>query len=297
MLHSERFMDSSPRAIHARLLEERRYLCSVRTIYRILEAQGESRERRDQRVHPEYKKPELIAERPNEVWSWDITKLKGPVKWTYFHLYVVLDIFSRYVVGWMVAHSENARLAKRLLEETTAKQEIDPGQLIVHQDRGTPMTSKALSQLYADLAVEPSFSRPQVSDDNPYSESHFRTLKYRPDFPRRFGSIEDATSFCRSFFHWYNTEHRHSGIAYLTPEVVHYGLADQVLTDRQAALDEAYRAHPERFVKGAPRVTPLPRAAWINPPAESKRSSGVITPEPSLSAAITPVATTGMLTN
>jgi putative transposase len=296
LMHSERFIDCAPRAIYAQLLEEERYLCSFRTMYRILEALGESRERRDQRVHPEYVRPELLAVQPNEVWSWDITKLRGPVKWTYFYLYVLLDIFSRYVVGWTVAEYENARLAKRLIEDTCAKQNILPGQLIVHQDRGAPMTSKTLSQLYADMAVGPSFSRPRVSNDNPYSEAHFRTLKYRPGYPKRFGSIQDARAFCRRLIHWYNTQHHHSGIAYLTPEVVHYGRAETVLAHRQAALDEAYRAHPERFVKGRPCVAPLPRAAWINPPA-AEQTPEVFTPGPLLSAGPNPAATAGILTN
>jgi len=277
VLHSDEFVDKSPVAVWATILDRGAHPCSVRTMYRILASEGESRERRAQRTHPEYHKPELLALGPNQVWSWDITKLRGPAKWTYFYLFVVLDIFSRYVVGWMVADHENGSLAKRLLEETCAKQAIQPGQLIIHQDRGTPMTSKTVTQMYADLSVEPSYSRPHVSDDNPYSEAQFKTLKYRPDFPHRFGSIEDATAHCRSFFPWYNTEHRHSGIAYLTPEVVHYEIAEPVLRRRQATLNAAFAAHPERFVNGPPQVRQLPAAAWINPPTKTA-SPGPVTP-------------------
>jgi putative transposase len=269
VLHSDEFIDASPVAAWATLLDRGIHLCSVRTMYRVLAAEGESRERRAQRTHPEYHKPELLALGPNEVWSWDITKLRGPSKWTYFYLSVVIDIYSRYVVGWMVADRENGGLAKRLLEETCDKQGIQPGQLTIHQDRGTPMTSKTVGQMYADLSVEPSYSRPHVSDDNPYSESHFKTLKYRPGFPDRFGSADDVTAHCRNFFPWYNTEHKHSGIGYLTPETVHFGNAGRALRERQIALDIAYAAHPERFVHGPPRVASLPAAAWINPPAQS----------------------------
>ena len=265
-LRSERFVDQAPAAVWATLLDEERYLCSVRTMYRLLDAHDEVRERRNQLRHPSYEKPELLATGPNEVWSWDITKLLGPTKWTYFYLYVILDIYSRYVVGWMVAHKESAALARRLIDETCRKQGIEPGQLTLHADRGSSMGSKSVAFLLADLGVTKTHSRPHVSNDNPYSESQFKTLKYRPGFPKRFGSIQDARAFCQDFFAWYNTEHRHSGIGYLTPEVVHFGRAEEVLETRARALAAAYAAHPERFVRRAPRPPALPTAAWINPP-------------------------------
>ena len=221
VLHSERFVDQAPRAIYATLLEEGRYLASVRTLYRLLASRGEARERRAQRRHPTYPRPELLATAPNQLWSWDITKLKGPVKWTYFHLYVILDVFSRCVVGWMVAHRESSRLAERLIEHTCESHGIRPGQLTLHADRGSSMKSRPVALLLADLGVTKTHSRPHVSDDNPFSEAQFKTLKYRPDFPDRFGSIEDARALCQSFFHWYNHEHRHSGIALFTPADVH----------------------------------------------------------------------------
>lgn len=265
-LHSEAFVDKAPAEVWATLLDQGTYLCSLRTMYRILEDAQEVRERRDQLRHPAYKKPELLALAPNEVWSWDITKLLGPAKWTYFYLYVILDIFSRYVVGWMVADGESATLANQLIDQTCAKQGIPPGQLTLHADRGTSMKSKAVALLLSDLGVTKTHSRPHVSDDNPFSESHFRTLKYRPDFPGRFGSIQDARSFCRTFFPWYNTEHRHSGIGLLTPDSVHYGRAADLLHQRQSVLSDAYQAHPERFVRKPPTPPALPSAAWINPP-------------------------------
>ncbi len=265
-LRSERFVDQAPAAVYATLLDEGQYLCSVRTMYRLLDVHGEVRERRNQLRHPSYEKPELLATGPNEVWSWDITKLLGPTKWTYFYLYVILDIYSRYVVGWMVAHQESAALARRLIEETYRKQGIEPGQLTLHADRGPSMGSKSVAFLLADLGVTKTHSRPHVSNDNPYSESQFKTLKYRPGFPKRFGSIQDARAFCQSFFEWYNVEHRHSGIGYLTPEVVHFGRAEEVLETRTRALAAAYAAHPERFVRRPPRPPALPTAAWINPP-------------------------------
>jgi transposase InsO family protein len=204
-----------PGAVFATLLDEGVYHCSLRTMYRILDEAGETRERRDQLTHPAYQKPELLATGPNQLWSWDITKLKGHAKWTYFYLYVILDVFSRYVVGWMVAPRETAELAKRLIADTCDKQNILPDQLTIHADRGSSMTSKPVAFLLADLSVTKSHSRPYVSDDNPYSESHFRTLKYRPDFPERFGCIQDSRAFCQEFFTWYNEEHRHSGIELL----------------------------------------------------------------------------------
>ena len=266
VLNSERFQDRSPAAVQATLLDEGQYFCSTRTMYRILEKEGESGERRDQLVHPLYQKPELLATAPNQLWSWDITKLLGPAKWTYFYLYVILDVFSRYVVGWMVAHREGAELAKQFLEETIRKHQIPAGQLKIHADRGRVMTSKPVAFLMADLGVTKTHSRPYVSDDNPYSESQFRTMKYRPEFPERFGCIQDSRAFCQQFFPWYNEEHRHSGIGLLTPAVVHFGEAPAVLAHRQVVLDSAYLAHPDRFVQRSPRPLPLPSEVWINKP-------------------------------
>jgi putative transposase len=268
VLHVGRFADKAPPEVYATLLDEGTYLCSIRTMYRVLAEHGEVRERRDQLRHPSYRKPELLATRPNEVWSWDITKLAGPEKWTYFYLYVILDIFSRYVVGWMVAHRESAELARRLLDETCEKQEIVSGQLTIHADRGSSMRSGTVALLLGELGVTKTHSRPHVSNDNPFSEAQFKTLKYRPDFPRRFGAIEDCRAFCQPFFGWYNNEHRHSGIGLMTPEVVHYGRSENVLAARQVALHAAYAAHPERFVKRAPRPEPLPVGVWINPPLD-----------------------------
>jgi putative transposase len=267
VLHAERFQDRSPAAVQATLLDEGQYLCSIRTMYRILEQEGESRERRDQLVHPPYQKPELLATAPNQLWSWDITKLLGPAKWTYFYLYVILDVFSRYVTGWMVAHKEGAELAKQFIEETIGKHQVPAGQLTVHADRGKVMTSKPVAFLMADLGVTKTHSRPYVSDDNPYSESHFRTLKYRPEFPDRFGSIQDSRAFCQQFFQWYNQEHRHSGIGLLTPAMVHFGETPVVLAQRQAVLNAAYAAHPDRFVRRPPKPLPAPSEVWINRPA------------------------------
>lgn len=271
ILHSERFVDAAPTEVHSTLLEEGTYLCSPRTMYRILTSNHEVRERRDQLRHPRYVKPELLATGPNQVWSWDITKLKGPRKWVYYFLYVLLDIFSRYVVGWMVALSESGRLAQRLIEESCDKQRIGPGQLAIHADRGGPMISKGLGQLLADLGIERSHSRPHVSNDNPFSESHFRTLKYRPEFPDRFGSPEHARNVCRELLTWYNDEHHHSGLAFLTPAVVHHGQADEVLDARLRTRLVAHAAHPERFINGAPRREKLPGAVWINPPEKTTR--------------------------
>lgn len=265
-LHCPRFIDKAPHEVYATLLDEGSYLCSIRTMYRILDQHGEVKERRNQLSHPPYQKPELLATGPNQVWSWDITKLLGPVKWSYYYLYVILDIFSRYVVGWMVAPCESAQLAKRLIEQTCKKQRIQPGQLTIHADRGSSMKSKPVAFLLADLGVTKTHSRPHTSDDNPYSEAQFKTLKYRPEFPGRFGSIEDARSFSQGFFPWYNQEHRHTGISLLTPEMVHYGRAQQIIQARETVLREAYDAHPERFVRKVPAPLPLPVAAWINPP-------------------------------
>lgn len=271
-LNSERFANQAPREVYATLLDEGSYLCSVSTMYRILDAACQVRERRNQLRHPNYKKPELLATAPNQVWSWDITKLLGPAKWTYFYLYVILDIFSRYVVGWMVAHSETNALAQQLIEQTCARQNIAPGQLTIHADRGSSMKSKPVAALMADLGITKTHSRPYVSDDNPFSEAQFKTMKYRPDFPEKFGSIQDARAFGLPFFDWYNNFHHHSGIALLTPAVVHYGLAHQVIAARQQVLLSAFAAHPERFVRHIPQPLQLPEAVWINPPArELKR--------------------------
>ena len=273
LLNSERFQDCAPAAIHAALLDEGQYVCSARTMYRVLEEDGATRERRDQLTHPPYQKPELLATAPKQLWSWDITKLRGPVKWTYFYLYVILDVFSRYVVGWMVAPREGAELARKLIEETCEKQNIQPDQLGLHADRGSAMRSKPVALLLADLSVTKTHSRPYTSNDNPYSESQFRTMKYRPEFPDRFGCIQDGRAFCQTFFPWYNDEHRHSGIGMMTPAMVHYGLAAAVRENRQIALDAAYAAHPERFVRRPPTPPHLPKEVWINKPQNSDKDT------------------------
>jgi putative transposase len=267
LLHSPRFVDKPPAAVHAALLDKGQYHCSVRTMYRILHDNDEVRERRNQLRRPNYKKPELLATGPNQVWSWDITKLLGPTKWTYYHLYVILDIYSRYTVGWMLASRENGDLAKRLIRDSIERQQVDPDKLTIHSDRGSAMKSHTVAQLMATLGVTKSHSRPHVSNDNPFSESQFKTLKYRPGFPDRFGSQQDARGFCGEFFHWYNDEHYHSGLGFLTPASVHYGHAEEVLTRRGKTLDAAYAIHPERFVCKRPRPLGLPEAVWINPPA------------------------------
>ena len=267
MLHSERFVDLAPHQAYATLLDEGIYHCSISTMYRILRAEhGDVKERRNQVNRPVYEKPELLATGANTVWSWDITKLKGPQKWTYFHLYVIMDIFSRYVVGWMVAHREQKALAKRLIDESCRKQNIQPDQLTLHADRGASMKSKEVAFLLSDLGVTKTHSRPHVSNDNPYSESAFKTLKYCPKFPERFGSIQDARGFCRDFFNWYNKEHCHSGIGLMTPEQVHYGLSDQIRNGRQTTLDAAFQKHPNRFKGKRPEPHKLPEAVWINKP-------------------------------
>ena len=268
-LHSERFQDMAPHEVYATLLDEERYLCSIRTMYRILEENTEVKERRNQLRHPDYKKPELLATGPNQVWSWDITKLLGPVKWSYFHLYVILDIFSRYVVGWMVAPCESATLAKQLIGETCSKQNIQREQLTIHADRGSSMKSKPVAFLMADLGITKTHSRPHTSDDNPFSEAQFKTLKYRPDFPDRFGCIEDARQFCREFFPWYNNEHKHTGINLLSPTDVHHGEAESIIASRQIVLNKAYALHPERFVRKMPEHKPMQQAVWINPPKQA----------------------------
>lgn len=267
VLNSERFQDCAPRQVYATLLDGGSYLCSWRTMYRILKDRELVRERRDQLRHPTYTKPELLATAPNQLWSWDITKLRGPAKWTYYYLYVILDVFSRYVPGWLIAECESASLAKQLVVETCTKQGIVPDQLTLHADRGSAMTAKSLALLLADLGVTQTHSRPYVSNDNPYSEAQFKTMKYRPDYPERFGSTQDARAWARPFFHWYNHEHYHSGLALLTPATVHYGQAQAVLDRRQQVLQAAYTAHPERFVRGVPKPPSLPTEVWINEPS------------------------------
>jgi len=278
VLHSERFIDQAPAQVWATLLDEETYLCSIRSMYRILADNKEVRERRNQLRHQQYKKPELLATGPNQVWSWDITKLLGPAKWTYFYLYVILDIYSRYVVGWMLSRWERGALAKRLIEESCRKQGVELDQLTIHSDRGPSMTSKTVAHLLADLGVTKSLSRPHVSNDNPYSESQFKTLKYCHEFPQRFGSLEDGVSFCRPFFHHYNYVHRHSGIGLMTPAAVHYGQAQRIREKRQKTLLAAYARHPERFVKKLPAPPTLPQAAWINPPPKKTTTQDDLQP-------------------
>ncbi len=264
-LNFERFRDMAPPEIHATLLDEGHYFCSQRTMYRVLERNHQTVQRR-QSAPRTYARPELLASRPNEVWSWDITKLKGPSKWTYFYLYTILDVYSRYVVGWMVAYRESAELAEALIAETCRRQNIERGSLTIHADNGSSMTSSVVAQLLADLGVTKTHSRPHVSNDNPFSESAFKTLKYRPNFPERFSTIEEARMFCQDFYRWYNHEHRHSGIAMLTPASVHYQQHENVLQTRTAVLAKAFEKHPERFVKGVPVVKLVPEHVWINPP-------------------------------
>jgi len=265
-LNSERFVDSSPRQVYGVLLDEGEYLCSVSTMYRILQANDEVRERRHQKQHPAYKKPELVATAPNQVWSWDITKLRGPVTHTTYYLYTILDIFSRYVVGYMVADRERDYLARQLVADSCRKQGIEPDQLILHADRGSAMTSKTLALLLNDLGVGKSHSRPYTPNDNPFSEAQFKTMKYRPDYPDRFDSQENALSRVRPFYYWYNNEHRHTSLGLMTPAAVHYGLAAELTRQRQIILNAAYEKHPERFVNGPPTPPKLPTAVWINPP-------------------------------
>jgi putative transposase len=265
-LHEPRFVDLAPAEVYAALLDQGEYLCSERTMYRLLAAEHEVRERRDQLGHPRYVAPELLARHPNELWSWDITKLLGPAKWTYFYLYVMLDVFSRYVIGWMVAHRESASLAEQFIHATCARQGIERGQLTIHADRGSAMTSKPVALMLADLGVTKTHSRPHVSNDNPFSEAQFKTLKYRPAFPDRFGSIQDARAHCHGFFPWYNAEHHHVGLGLSTPADVHHGLAEQRVAARATVLATAYAAHPERFPRGLPQPPARPMEVWINPP-------------------------------
>ena len=266
VLNSARFQDQAPREVYATLIDEGQYLCSWRTMYRILDENQEVRERRNQLRHPQYTKPELLATQPNQLWSWDITKLLGPTKWTYYYLYNILDVFSRYSVGWLIAERESAQLAQELIAATCVRQNILPGQLTIHADRGSSMSSKPVALLMADLGVTKTHSRPHVSNDNPFSEAQFKTLKYRPDYPARFGCQVDARTWAGEFFHWYNYEHHHSAIGLLTPADVHFGRAQTVLEQRQQVLHAAYLKNPERFVKGVSVPAQLPAAVWINPP-------------------------------
>jgi len=271
-LRLPRFADQTPAEVYATLLDEGIYLCSIRSMYRILAAQGEVVERRRQRRHPVYQKPELLAEAPNEVWSWDITKLMGPVKWSYFHLYVILDIFSRRVVGWRVENAESAPQFKNLFVDALEKHAVPPGQLTLHADRGGPMKAKTTALLLADLGVVKSHSRPHTSNDNPFSEAHFKTLKYQPEFPRRFETIIEARAFCRRFFGWYNEDHHHAGIGLMTPDQIHFGQADAIYDARQTTLDAAFLKTPERFVRRSPKPPQAPKAVWINPPKNTPPS-------------------------
>lgn len=281
-LHEPRFVDLTPAQVYATLLDEGCYLCSERTFYRVLAANAEVRERRDQLRHPHFAAPQLLATRPNELWSWDITKLLGPTKWTYYYLYVLLDVFSRYVVGWLLAQRESAALAEKLIAESCERQEIQPGKLTVHTDRGAPMIAKSMAFLLADLGITKTHSRPHVSNDNPFSESQFKTLKYRPGFPDRFGSPEHARSCCGDLLHWYNTEHHHVGLGLFTPHDVHYGLAAAKREQRAHVLAEAFAQHPERFPNGLPSPRALPSAVWINPPkthVDSEEVENAVAPE------------------
>lgn len=266
LLNSDRFQDQAPREVYATLLDEGLYVCHWRSMYRFLAENQQIRERRNVLVHPAAIKPELVATQPNQLWSWDITKLLGPTKHTFYYLYVILDVYSRYVPGWLLAECESAELARELVLQTCEKQQITLDQLTLHADNGGAMTSKPLALLLADLGVTKTHSRPHVSNDNPYSEAHFKTLKYRPDYPSYFGSLADARAWGQIFFHWYNHQHKHSALGLLTPAMVHYRQAETILAARAGVLHRAYAAHPERFVKGRPSAAMLPREVWINRP-------------------------------
>jgi len=268
LLSSERFVDQAPRQVYATLLDEGHYVCHWRTMYRIMKQFGENRERRNQLRHPSYAKPELVATGPNQLWSWDITKLKGPTKHTAFYLYVIIDVYSRFVVGWLLAEMESEGLAHQLISQTCRNQGIAPAQLTLHTDRGGPMRAKSVAQLLRDLEITKSHSRPYTPNDNPFSEAHFKTLKYQPDYPDRFASFPATLSWSRSFFSYYNFDHYHSALSLLTPAVVHYGLADHCLAHRQQVLLNAYQQHPERFVRGIPAPASLPTEVWINQPPD-----------------------------
>jgi putative transposase len=280
VLNNERFVDKAPAQIFAALLDEGTYLCSISTMYRILHEHDEVKERRKQARHKNYAAPELIATAPNQVYSWDITKLKGPQAWTYYYLYVIIDIYSRYVVGWMVASRESGELAEDLIRQTCERQKVDTTQLTIHSDRGAPMTSKVVAQLLSDLGVTKSLNRPYVSDDNPFSESHFKTLKYQPSFPPRFGCMQDARAFLQEFFNWYNYHHYHSNLELMTPAVVHYGQASKCNDFRQKVLLNAFSKNPERFVKGTARLLKLPSSVWINKPKPAAEHPGGLAVSP-----------------
>jgi putative transposase len=269
VLNSPEHVDKAPASVYHELLDRGVYLASVSTMYRILREHDEVRERRRQAVHPARIKPELMATAPNSVWSWDITKLAGPAKWTYYYLYVIIDIYSRYVVGWLLADRESAALAEKLLADTITKHGIDRDTLSVHADNGSSMASKPVAFLLADLGVTKTHSRPRTSNDNPYSEAQFKTLKYRPDFPDRFGSLADARAFCKQFCTWYNTAHYHSGIGYHHPIDIHYGRASTIRAGRAEVLTDAYTRNPDRFIHKHPEPPALPTTAGINKPDET----------------------------
>jgi putative transposase len=271
VLNGERFQDKSPHQVYGTLLDEGVYYCSISTMYRILREHDEVNERRNQRRHPSYTRPELLATQPNQLWSWDITKLRGPATWSYFYLYVVLDVFSRYIVGWLMSAGESADLAEQLIAESCRKQEIDRGQLTLHADRGPAMIAKTVAQLLIDLNVAKSHSRPYTPDDNPFSEAQFKTMKYRPDYPARFESLAAAQAWAQAFFDWYNNHHRHSSLGLMTPATIHYGRAAALTAQRQVTLQAAYEQHPERFVKGLPKPPAVPTAVWINPPQSDEK--------------------------
>ncbi len=273
ILNSARFCDLAPRQVYAILLDEGIYHCSWRSMYRILAGHDQVTERRRQRRHSHYEKPELLATSQNELWTWDITRLKGPVPWHYYYLYVIIDVFSRYVVGFMVAERESAELAIELIETSYQRQHIVPEELTLHSDRGAAMTAKSMALFLSDLGVKKSHSRPHVSNDNPFSEAQFKTLKYHPTFPDRFGSIQDTRAWAQDFFDWYNNQHRHSSLGLMTPAMVHYGQAERVREQRKQVLSDAYNAHPERFVRGLPALESLTQAVWINPPQSMKEDT------------------------
>jgi putative transposase len=276
VLNSPEHVDSSPAEVHAQLLSQAFYLCSLRTMYRILAEAGGVRERRDRARHPRYQRPQLVATRPNQVWSWDITKLRTPYAFVYLYLYVILDLFSCYVVGWMIAEQQTAALAKRLIAESCEREGIRKGQLVLHADRGSQMIAQPTVQLCTKLGITRSHNRPRVSNDNPYSESQFATAKQHPGFPGKFDGLISALAWGREFFPWYNEEHHHSGLAYLTPAQVHRGSFEEVLVLRQQALDDAYARKPERFVKGRPRVARPPQAVWINRPKCEEQAQAIL---------------------
>ncbi|RGC68210.1 Integrase core domain protein [Micromonospora sp. MW-13] len=264
LLHRDEYAEMSVAQVWARELDQGRYWCSQSTMYRILRDAGESRERRRQATHPARTIPQLVARGPSQVWSWDITRLKTVQRGVFYHLYVIIDVYSRYVVGWHVAGGEDSLLARELIDDAIARNGVRPE--VLHADRGSSMTSKPVAELLADLDVTRSYSRPRVSNDNPYSEAQFKTLKYCPAFPDRFDSLHHAREFAAEFFTYYNHEHRHSGIGLHTPASVHYDTASDVHDQRQATLDAAWRAHPDRFTRRA-RPPALPTTVWINKPA------------------------------